>query len=254
MITFENVTKIYKMAEIHKRLDEAGSIAAVEDVSFSIEQGEFVFLVGESGAGKSTITKLMTREEKATAGRIYVNGFDVVRLKKHQIPHLRRSVGMVFQDFRLLPNKTVWDNIAFAMEVVGAPVREIRRSVPNILNLVGLTDKARQKPHQLSGGEQQRVALARAMVNKPPIILADEPTGNLDPNTALEIMKLLEAFNERGTTVVIVTHAKDLVDSMHKRVLEIESGRLIRDEKDGNYGVAGIDGNPLVKEQSYEEF
>jgi len=235
MITFENVTKIYKTAEIHKRLDGQGSIAAVEDVSFSIEKGEFVFLVGESGAGKSTITKLMMREEKVTAGRIMVNGFDIVKLSKHKIPHLRRSIGMVFQDFRLLPSKTVLENVAFAMEVVGAPIREIRRRVPEVLNLVGLTEKARMKPHQLSGGEQQRVALARAMVNKPPIILADEPTGNLDPNTAMEIMKLLEAFNKRGSTVVIVTHAKDLVDSMHKRVLEIEGGRLIRDENDGAY-------------------
>jgi len=235
MITFENVTKIYKTAEIHKRLDGQGSISAVEDVSFSVEKGEFVFLVGCSGAGKSTITKLMTREEKATAGRISVNGFDVTKLAKHKIPNLRRSIGMVFQDFRLLSNKTVLENVAFAMEVVGAPQREIRRRVPEILNLVGLTDKARMKPYQLSGGEQQRVALARAMINKPPIILADEPTGNLDPATAVEIMKLLEEFNARGTTIIIVTHAKDLVDSMHKRVLEIENGRLVRDEKDGAY-------------------
>ena len=235
MITFENVTKIYKTAEIHKKLDQ-GSISAVEDVSFFIDKGEFVFLVGASGAGKSTITKLMTREEKATAGRIMVNGYDVVRLKKHRIPYLRRNIGMVFQDFRLLPSKTVYENVAFAMEVVGASVRDIRRNVPNVLSMVGLTDKARMKPHQLSGGEQQRVSLARAMVNKPPIILADEPTGNLDPETAMEIMKLLEAFNNRGTTVIIVTHAKDLVDIMQKRVLEIDGGKLIRDEQKGAYG------------------
>jgi len=234
MITFENVTKIYKTAEIHRNI-ERGNISAVEDVSFTIDKGEFVFLVGASGAGKSTITKLMTREEKATAGRIIVNDFNVARLKKNKIPQLRRSIGMVFQDFRLLPNKTVYENVSFAMEVIGTPIREIRRNVPNVLNMVGLTDKARAKPHQLSGGEQQRVSLARAMVNKPPIILADEPTGNLDPETALEIMKLLEAFNNRGTTVVIVTHAKDLVDSMQKRVLEIDGGKLIRDEQKGAY-------------------
>jgi len=234
MITFEGVTKIYKNAEILRNLDKGG-ISAVEDVSFHIEKGEFVFLVGQSGAGKSTVTKLMTREEKATAGRIMVNDFDIVRLKKHRIPYLRRSIGMVFQDFRLLPSKTVYENVAFAMEVVGAPLREIRRNVPNVLSMVGLTDKARMKPHQLSGGEQQRVSLARAMVNRPPIILADEPTGNLDPETAVEIMKLLESFNSRGTTVVVVTHAKELVDSMQKRVLELDRGKLVRDEKNGAY-------------------
>ena len=234
MITFENVTKIYRNADVGKVLDR-GSVKAVEDVSFHIEKGEFVFLIGKSGAGKSTITKLMTREEKATAGRIMVSGLDIVRLSKHRIPFLRRNIGMVFQDFRLLPNKTVYENVAFAMEVVGAPLREIRRNVPNVLNMVGLTDKARNKPSQLSGGEQQRVALARAMVNKPPIILADEPTGDLDPDTAVEIMKLLEAFNNRGTTVVIVTHAENLVDNMQKRVLELSNGKLIRDEKKGAY-------------------
>jgi len=228
MITFENVTKIYKNNDKH-------SVCALDDVSFTIDKGEFVFLIGPSGAGKTTVTKLMLREENSTAGRIRVNGFDVSRLKKHRIPYLRRSVGTVFQDFRLLPNKTVYENVAFALEVVGAPIREIRRNVPNVLSMVGLTDKAKMKPHQLSGGEQQRVSLARAMVNKPPIILADEPTGDLDPATAMEIMKLLEAFNNRGTTVVVVTHAKDLVDTMQKRVLEIDGGKLVRDEQKGAY-------------------
>jgi len=228
MIAFENVTKIYKN-------NDRNEVQALENVNFFIDKGEFVFLVGPSGAGKSTITKLMFKEEKPTSGKIYINGQDVARLPKYRIPYLRRNIGTVFQDFRLLPNKTVYQNVAFAMEIIGAPIRDIRRNVPNVLSLVGLTDKAKMKPHQLSGGEQQRVSLARAMVNKPPIILADEPTGNLDPETALEIMKLLEAINKRGTTVVVVTHAKDLVDTMKKRVLEIDNGVLVRDEQKGAY-------------------
>lgn len=226
MIEFKNVTKTY----------EDTGVMALSDVSFFIDKGEFVFLVGPSGAGKSTLTKLIINEEKANEGEIRVNGFDLGSLPKKRVPYLRRSIGMVFQDFRLLPNKTVFENVAFAMQVIGASRGEIRRSVPNVLSLVGLAHKAKMKPGQLSGGEQQRVSLARALVNKPPVIIADEPTGNLDPDTACEIMQLLTEINKRGTTMIVATHAKNFVDDMHKRVLAIEDGRLVRDEKEGTYG------------------
>ena len=228
MIEFKNVSKTY----------EDTGVRALDDVSFFINKGEFVFLVGPSGAGKSTLTKLLIKEEEPNSGEITVNGFDLGTLVKKKIPYLRRSIGMVFQDFRLLPNKTVYENVAFAMQVIGASRSEIRRNVPNVLSLVGLAHKARMKPGQLSGGEQQRVSLARALVNKPPVIIADEPTGNLDPDTANEIMQLLCEINKRGTTMIVATHAKNFVDEMHKRVLAIENGVLVRDEEEG---VSGYD-------------
>ncbi len=226
MIEFKNVSKTY----------EDTGVRALDDVSFFIDKGEFVFLVGPSGAGKSTLTKLLIKEEEPNSGEICVNGFDLKTLVKKKVPYLRRSIGMVFQDFRLLPNKTVYENVAFAMQVIGASRSEIRRNVPNVLSLVGLAHKARMKPSQLSGGEQQRVSLARALVNKPPVIIADEPTGNLDPDTANEIMQLLCDINQRGTTMIVATHAKNFVDEMHKRVLAIENGILVRDEEEGVYG------------------
>ena len=226
MIEVKNVSKTY----------EDVGVRALDDVSFFIDKGEFVFLVGPSGAGKSTLTKLLIKEEEPNSGEIIINGFDLNSLPKNKVPYLRRSIGMVFQDFRLLPNKTVYENVAFAMQVIGASRSEIRRSVPNVLNLVGLAHKARVKPGQLSGGEQQRVSLARALVNKPPVIIADEPTGNLDPDTANEIMQLLVEINKRGTTMIVATHAKNFVDEMQKRVLAIENGVLVRDEEEGAYG------------------
>ncbi|MDD3765990.1 MAG: cell division ATP-binding protein FtsE [Eubacteriales bacterium] len=222
MIFFNNVTKQY----------DNGTIA-LDNINFFIDKGEFVFIVGSSGAGKSTITKLILCEEKPTSGTILINGIDVGGLKHREMPYYRRQLGMVFQDFRLLPNKTVYDNIAFAMQVRGATNREIRRAVPNVLSMVGLSGKAKVRPHELSGGEQQRVALARAMVNNPPVLIADEPTGNLDPATADGIMQLLEDINKRGTTVLTVTHAKDIVNKMKKRVVEISNGKIIRDEVGG---------------------
>lgn len=226
MIEFKNVSKTY----------EDTGVKALDNVSFHIDKGEFVFLVGPSGAGKSTLTKLLIKEETPNQGDVFVNGFELNTLEKKRIPYLRRSIGMVFQDFRLLPNKTVYENVAFAMQVIGASRSEIRRSVPNVLSLVGLAHKARMKPNQLSGGEQQRVSLARALVNKPPVIIADEPTGNLDPDTANEIMQLLVEINKRGTTMIVATHAKNFVDEMHMRVLAIENGVLVRDEEEGVYG------------------
>lgn len=226
MIEFKNVSKTY----------EDTGVQALNDVSFFIDKGEFVFLVGPSGAGKSTLTKLLIKEEEPNSGEITISGFDLNSLTKNKVPYLRRSIGMVFQDFRLLPNKTVYENVAFAMQVIGASRSAIRRNVPNVLSLVGLAHKARMKPSQLSGGEQQRVSLARALVNKPPVIIADEPTGNLDPDTANEIMQLLVEINKRGTTMIVATHAKNFVDDMHRRVLAIENGVLVRDEEEGTYG------------------
>jgi cell division transport system ATP-binding protein len=226
MIEFVNVTKIYDDSEV----------VALEDVSFKVEKGEFVFLVGPSGAGKSTLTELIIREEVMTKGEIIVNGQELSKLPNKKIPYLRRNIGMVFQDFRLLPGKTVYENVAFAMQVTGASRRAIKRSVPNVLNMVGLSGKAEMTPDQLSGGEQQRVSLARAMVNHPPIIIADEPTGNLDPDNAQEIMNLLDDINKKGTTMIVATHAKNFVDEMQKRVLAIEHGKLVRDEEKGVYG------------------
>ncbi|MBE7048732.1 MAG: cell division ATP-binding protein FtsE [Ruminococcaceae bacterium] len=225
MIIFSNVSKIYE-----------NGANALDNISFFIERGEFVFVVGPSGAGKSTLIKLLMHEETPTAGDVIVNGVNVSGLKQNQIPFLRRNMGVVFQDFRLLPKKTVYENVSFAMEIVGASRREIRRQVPNILSMVGLSHKAKAYPTQLSGGEQQRVALARALVNNPSFLIADEPTGNLNPRTAMEIMELLSEINKRGTTVIMATHAKDIVDQMKKRVIAIEDGVIVRDEARGVYG------------------
>ena len=224
MIEFKNVTMVY---EIGTR--------ALQDVSLKIDDGEFVFLVGPSGSGKSTIVKLLTAELRPTKGSIHVNGYDLEHIKKKQIPYMRRTVGVIFQDFRLVRQKSVYENVAFAMRVVGAPEREIRSRVPYVLKLVGLEDKGRNLPDELSGGEQQRVAIARALVNNPSMIVADEPTGNLDPVRSLEIMLLLEQINNLGTTVMIVTHEREMVDSFHRRVIAIDEGRVVGDGLDGYY-------------------
>lgn len=210
---------------------------ALNNVSIKINNGEFVFIVGQSGAGKSTLIKLLLREITTDSGSIIINNKDVSKLKRREIPYLRRSIGVVFQDFRLLQEKTVYENVAFAMEVIEASPKDIRRRVPIILSLVGLSKKSELYPNQLSGGEQQRVSLARAMVNGPSILIADEPTGNLDPETSREIMNNLNEINQRGTTVLMATHAKEIVDSMKKRVIEINEGVIIRDEMKGGYEV-----------------
>ena len=225
MIEFRNVSKTYSTGT-----------EAVHNANFKIEKGDFCFLVGASGSGKSTLIKLILKEEEPTEGNIIINGKDTTFLKPNRVPYLRRSMGVVFQDFRLLSDKTVYENVAFAMNIVKATPKHIRRQVPMVLSLVGLSGKAKVYPDELSGGEQQRVALARALVNNPSLIIADEPTGNLDPDTAWDIMNLLNEINLRGTTVVIATHAKDIVDSMKKRVIEIEKGIIIRDDKRGVYG------------------
>lgn len=224
MINFYNVTKIYQ-----------GEVKALTDVTLQIHKGDFVFLVGPSGAGKSTLTKLIYREELPTRGQVIFNGKNVVRMRQREIPYLRRTIGMVFQDFRLLPQRTVFDNIAFAMQVIGSSNREIKKTVPKVLDMVGLTKKAGKFPEQLSGGEQQRVSVARAIVNNPVLIIADEPTGNLDPATARDLMKLFMEINLRGTTIIMSTHAWDIVNSMKKRVVELAGGRVVRDEKEGMY-------------------
>ena len=224
MIEFRNVSKKYSTGT-----------EAVNNANFIIEKGEFAFLVGTSGSGKSTLIKLILKEEEPTSGNIIINGKDTTYLKPSRIPYLRRSMGVVFQDFRLLPDKTVYDNVAYAMYIVRATPRHIRRQVPMILSMVGLSNKAKMYPNELSGGEQQRVALARALVNAPSMLIADEPTGNLDPDTAWDIMTLLNEINMRGTTVVVATHAKDIVDKMKKRVIHIQNGNIIRDDKKGGY-------------------
>ena len=214
---------------------EKGGRYALEDVSFNIERGEFVFFVGSSGAGKSTLLKLIIREIKPTDGVLKVFGRDVGRLPRHRLPYLRRNIGMVFQDFRLMEERSAYDNVAFAMVVTGATNREIRKRVPHVLGLVGLQDKAKARLCDLSGGEQQRVGLARAIANRPAMIVADEPTGNLDPGTTLDIMNLLRSINLRGTTVLVATHNRDIVDRFKKRVLYFDSGRLVGDEQKGIY-------------------
>ncbi|NLL71231.1 MAG: cell division ATP-binding protein FtsE [Epulopiscium sp.] len=224
MIELQEITKVY----------ENGTIG-LRNVNLYIEKSEFVFIVGSSGSGKSTLLKLLLKEIEPTEGKLTIKGNDITCLKRKQIPYLRRQVGVVFQDFRLLPNRTVYENVAFAMEVVEATPREIRRNVPMVLSMVGLAKKAKAYPHQLSGGEQQRTALARAIANNPAILLADEPTGNLDPHTAWEIMKLLNDINHRGTTIVMATHGKEIVDVMKKRVITLENGQVLRDIKKGGY-------------------
>lgn len=225
MIEVKKVSKVYRNNHI-----------ALSDVSIKIEKGEFIFLVGPSGAGKSTFIKLLMKEVEPTSGSINVNGLDITKLKRKEIPFYRRSIGVVFQDFRLLPDKTVSENIAFAMEIVEANHKDIKKRVPQMLTLVGLASKGNAYPHQLSGGEQQRVALARALVNNPALLICDEPTGNLDPDTAWGIMELLDDINKGGTTVLMATHAKDVVDRMKKRVVAIEKGVIVRDQQRGVYG------------------
>ncbi len=227
MIKFDNVSKAYK-----------GDKYALKDINLDIKKGEFVFLVGSSGAGKSTFIKLLLKEESPTIGSIVINDIDTSQLSRRKIPKLRRSMGVVFQDFRLLPNKTVYENIAFAMEITGNKAKDIRRKVPTILSMVGLSDKAKSYPSELSGGEQQRVGIARAIINNPALLIADEPTGNLDPKNATEIMKLLKDINNRGTTVLVATHAKDQVDKMMQRVIALDHGRLVRDVERGLYNDA----------------
>ena len=229
MIRFENVSKIYPGMER----------PALDNVNLEIEKGEFVFLVGLSGSGKSTFLRLVLREERPTTGTIHVAGKDLNTLPNHKVPELRRQVGTVFQDFRLLPNKTITENVAFALHVLGHSQKEIDREVPEVLELVGLEDKADRKPSEISGGEQQRVAIARAYVTKPPILIADEPTGNLDPATSIGIMKLLDRINRTGTTVVMATHDSGIVDQMRKRVIELEGGLVVRDQVRGVYGYSG---------------
>lgn len=226
MIELENVTKIYPGA---KR-------PALDDVSLKIEEGEFVFLVGPSGSGKTTFIKLLLREILPTKGIVRVAGIDVTKLRSWKVPYLRRHIGCVFQDFKLLPNKTAYENVAFALEVLGRPKRLIEDQVMEVLRLVGLEHKADSFPSELSGGEQQRVSIARAIVNHPPILLADEPTGNLDPATSAELMGLFDRINKTGTTVVIATHNKELVDIMRKRVIALEDGKIVRDQVRGVYG------------------
>ncbi|MCL1907046.1 MAG: cell division ATP-binding protein FtsE [Propionibacteriaceae bacterium] len=226
MIKFEEVSRIY----------DGQTRAALANINIEIEKGEFVFLVGGSGSGKSTLMKLILREFRPTTGRIYVSGKDVAALPERKIPALRREIGMVSQDFRLLPGKTVFENVAFALQVIGKPRSLIRKVVPETLELVGLADKTGRRPDELSGGEQQRVAVARAFVNHPKILLADEPTGNLDPETSVGIMKLLDRINRSETTVVMATHDWAMVDQMRKRVVELESGHVVRDQARGIYG------------------
>ena len=213
----------------------SNGIKALKGISLFLDKGDFAFLVGPSGSGKSTIIKLLTGEIAPTDGKVIVNGFDLTSMKMGRMPHLRRTIGVIFQDFRLIEDKTVYENVAFAMRVVGATNKEIRKRVPYVLNLVGLDGKGKARPQELSGGEQQRVAIARALVNNPSLIIADEPTGNLDPARSLELLMLLERINELGTTVLIVTHEKSLVDKLSKRVIAIDGGRIISDGMDGYY-------------------
>ncbi len=227
MIRFERVSKVY----------DTTSRPALNDVTLEIERGEFVFLVGASGSGKSTFLQLVLREQKATHGTVHVAGRDLAHLSSWKVPHLRRQIGAVFQDFRLLPNKTVYENVAFALQVIGKSRHVIAQTVPETLELVGLTGKQGRRPHELSGGEQQRVAIARAFVNRPAILLADEPTGNLDPTTSVGIMKLLDRINRTGTTIVMATHDDDMVDQMRKRVVELDDGQVVRDESRGVYTI-----------------
>jgi len=224
MITFQDVSKVYNHSSV-----------ALEDVSFKINPNEFVSIVGRSGAGKSTIIKLLIGEEKTTKGRIFFGQYEVNKLKNSELPALRRHIGIVFQDFRLLPNKTAYENVAFALEVAGRPSSEIRDLVPQVLDMVGLADKAKNFPHELSGGEKQRVAIARAMVHRPEVIIADEPTGNLDPFHTAEIINLLLKINDLGTTVILATHDKEVINSLERRVITLDHGRIIRDEEKGRF-------------------
>jgi len=224
MISAQHVTKIYK-----------NGVVALDDVSVEVDKGEFVFIVGASGSGKSTFIRLLLKEEEATKGEIYVAGKNIGKLTAWKVPHLRRNIGTVFQDFKLLSDKTVFDNVAFALEVIGKPKHVIDQRVPEILDLVGLGEKLNSYPDELSGGEQQRVSIARACVNRPLVLLADEPTGNLDPSTSVDIMRLLDKVNRIGTTVVMATHDQAIVDAMRRRVIEVDAGKVIRDQSRGVY-------------------
>ncbi|SMP45316.1 cell division ATP-binding protein FtsE [Anoxynatronum buryatiense] len=225
MIEFRNIHKTYD-----------NGVQALNGINLKINKGEFVFLVGPSGAGKSTFIKLLLKEEEPSDGCILVDNEDITRFSRRKVPYLRRKISVVFQDFRLLEEKTLYENVAFAMQVVGASPKDIRRQVPMVLGMVGLSDRAKQYPHQLSGGEKQRVSIARAIVNRPIILIADEPTGNLDPETAWEVMKVLRHISRRGTTILMATHAKDIVDVMQQRVVALEKGRIVRDAQRGIYG------------------
>ena len=224
MIVFRNATKIYE-----------NNAKGIQELSLTIEKGEFAFIVGPSGSGKSTIVRLLLKEIELSQGEIVVNGYNLNRISRGQVPYYRRKIGMVHQDFKLLENKTVYENVAFAMQIVEAPSRLIRRTVPGVLAMVGLQKKAKAYPNQLSGGERQRTSLARAIVNSPPLLIADEPTGNLDPDTAWDIMEILDDINSRGTTVIVVTHARDIVDEMQKRVITLRNGVLVKDLEKGGY-------------------
>jgi cell division transport system ATP-binding protein len=224
MVVFENVTKIYEP-----------DVAALRDISFAIDKGEFVFIVGASGSGKSTVIRLVLKELEPTQGKIFVGGRDLTRLKRKKVPLLRRNVGCVFQDFKLLPNRSASENVAYALKVQGENADSIRRKVPEVLNLVGLSHKMSSLPDELSGGEQQRVSIARAFVNHPPLLICDEPTGNLDPDTSVGIMQLLHRINTAGTTILMVTHDREMVDKMRKRVIALDHGKLMRDERRGGY-------------------
>ena len=226
MISMRNVSKIYV----------PNKPPALDDCTVEIEQGEFVFLVGHSGSGKSTFIRLLLRELLPTKGQIIVAGQDLIKMKSWKVPYLRRNIGCVFQDFKLLPNKTTYENVAFTLEVIGRSKHVVRTQVPEVLRLVGLEDKIDSYPDELSGGEQQRVSIARAFVNRPPLLLADEPTGNLDPATSLGIMSLLNRINKTGTTVLVATHDREMVDSMRKRVIALEGGKVVRDQDRGVYG------------------
>lgn len=230
MITLEHVSKTYSGT-----LTSSKDVAAVTDINLHIRKGEFVFIVGDSGSGKSTLIKMLLRELQPTSGRIIVNGTDITRLRSRKIAKYRRQVGTVFQDFRLLKDRNVYENVAFAQRVIEVPNRNIKKNVPVMLSLVGLAGKYKSKIKELSGGEQQRVAIARALINNPPILLADEPTGNLDPRNSWEIMKLLETINRGGTTVIVVTHNREIVNAMRKRVITIQKGVIISDEEKGEY-------------------
>ncbi|MBQ7318273.1 MAG: cell division ATP-binding protein FtsE [Phascolarctobacterium sp.] len=225
MLFMSDVSKVYP-----------NGAQALQAVNVRIEPGEFVFVVGPSGAGKSTFIKMLFREVLPTTGSIFVNGIDILNLQDREIPYLRRQLGIIFQDYRLLPDRTVYENVAFAMQVIEAPYRKIKRRVMNVLELVGLRNRANAYPNELSGGEQQRVAIARAIVNDPLLVIADEPTGNLDPETSWDIMEIFKEINETGTTIVMATHDKEIVDAMGKRVIAIEKGNIVRDEKIGVYG------------------
>jgi cell division transport system ATP-binding protein len=224
MIVFDTVTKVYDP-----------DVVALQDVSFTIEKGEFVFIVGASGSGKSTLIRLLLKELEPTAGRIFVGGRDLTRLKYSKVPLLRRNIGCVFQDYKLLPSRTAAENVAYALKVQGESRATIRRKVPEVLNLVGLSHKSSSYPDELSGGEQQRISIARAVVNHPPLLICDEPTGNLDPDTSVGIMQLLYRINRAGTTILMVTHDREMVDKMRKRVIALDQGRLARDERRGGY-------------------